>query len=113
MKTGFLLATAAGLALAVALPAWAEDPSGGSVTYQEPQNLCAELGGEPECPPNGEPVDPAKVQAEENKAKAAPQPEAEPQDTAPPAPGQATQEPYRELESDCDKAGWGGAPTCD
>ena len=112
MKTVILLA--AGLAIALALPARAEEPAGGSITYQEPQNLCDELGGDPECPPNGEPIDPAKVQAEKNKPAAAPQqPQAQPQETAPAGSGAQAPEPYQNLESDCDKAGWGGAPTCD
>lgn len=110
MKTAIVLA--AGLAIALALPARAEEPAGGSITYQEPRNLCDELGGDPECPPNGEPIDPAKVQAEQKKPAAPQQPQAQPQESAP-AGSEAAPEPYRDLESDCDKAGWGGAPTCD
>ena len=87
-----------------------EKPAGGGVYYEAPQNLCDELGGTPECPPDGAPIDPAKAQPTEEKPEVIYQAPA----ANPPAQNpEATPEAYRELESDCEKAGWGGAPTCD
>ncbi len=113
-------ALAAALWLAAPAAGIAEEaggkPDAEGVYYEAPRNLCEELGGTPECPPDSAPPDSAPV----NPAKAAP-PQAEPeviyvppQEDGAPAPGEAnTPEAYRQLESDCEKAGWGGAPTCD
>lgn len=107
---------AAGLCLLLPAAALAEDaadkPDGGGVYYEPPQNLCDELGGDPECPPDGGPIDPAKAREAPPKPEVIYEP---PQETGAPAPAaeQATPEAYRQLESDCEKAGWGGAPTCD
>lgn len=116
MRAARILCAAAALCAAVSSYATAEDPAGkpdaGGVYYEPPQNLCDELGGSPECPPDGGPVDPAKRGNPESAPETIYQAPAE--TSAPPrAAGDGKPEAYKELESDCEKAGWGGAPTCD
>ena len=98
------------LLVPAALAQDAEQKPGG-VYYQEPQNLCDELGGAPECPPGGAPVDPAKAREPQQQPEIIYEPPAE--TAAPATPGEDDPKAYRELESDCEKSGWGGAPSCD
>lgn len=117
MRTSVTLLAAA-FCLAFAAPAAAGEsgqPKEGGVYYEEPSNLCEELGGSPECPPGGRPVDPAKAREMKEDTSEAPEViyEPPPEGRVPDKGDASEPEAYRQLESDCEKSGWGGAPTCD